>query len=150
MICTLKAISEDLRQHSNGSAGRAAEWDLPNREKRGCFWFPWAMRRAALHHGNSYLSLCSVSSEGWGSLNDTNYLSTGVWRWVFQAQWSEVAVAQCRSSSCSSAWHCMDKTSQMYTLPKVTTCLSAAGSKLFVGKEGKGGKQQSKERESNQ
>lgn len=116
MICTLKVNSEDLRQHSKGSAGTAAEWDLPNREKRGCFWFPWAMRRAALHHGNSYLSLCSVSSEGWGCLNDTNYLSAGVWGWVFQAQWSEVAVARCRSSSCSSTWHCMDK-----NLPNVHT-----------------------------
>lgn len=36
-ICTLKVISEDLRQYSNRSAGTAAEWDLPNREKRGCF-----------------------------------------------------------------------------------------------------------------
>lgn len=49
----------------------------------------------------------------------------------------QLGVAAAPAAVLDIAW---TKTSQMYTLSKVTTCLSAAGSKLFVGKDGKGGK----------
>lgn len=147
-ICTLKVISEDLRQYSNGSADTAAEQDLPNREKRRRSWFHWGIHRVALHHGNSYLSPCSESSEGWGCLSDTNYLSIGVWGWVFQAQWSEVAVARCQHQLLQQYL-----TLHGQSLPDVHTFQGnhlSFCSWIFAGQEGKEEKQQGKERESNQ